>query len=459
MSLSRRAFVARASQAAIALPAAQGLSACATSSPDLSAMALTGDPQGLIELPPGFTYTAFGRTGELMSDGFFTPSNHDGMAAFPLDGGRCVLVRNHEIGPSRVRTGPFGEDHALASRLDRGLIYDFAADGRPLLGGTTTMIYDLRAKRMEASFLSLAGTATNCAGGPTPWGSWLTCEETQEAPGQNAGKLHGYVFEVPSAARGPVAPVALEAMGRFRHEACAVDPETGVIYETEDDGEGLFYRFLPNAPGELAGGGRLQALVVREQAGLDTRNHGGAPAIAVGQAFRATWVDMADVTAPDGDLRQRGRAAGAALFARGEGVCTAIENGSPAIYFTATTGGAAERGQVWRLAPGRNGADDELTLFAESTGEAMFDMIDNIEPAPWGDLILCEDGGGENFVRGLSPAGVVYPIARNALNESEFCGATFSPDGSVLFVNMQNPGITFAIEGPWAQLARAVRRV
>jgi uncharacterized protein len=459
MTLSRRAFFARASQAALALPAVQGLSACATSptSGDATGLALTSDPAGLIELPPGFSYTAFGRTGDPMSDGYFTPSNHDGMAAFPLDAGRCVLVRNHEIGPSRTRTSPFGEDHALVSRLDRALIYDFAANGRPLLGGTTTMIYDLRAKRLEASFLSLAGTATNCAGGPTPWGSWLTCEETQETPGDNAGKMHGYVFEVPASARAPVVPVALEAMGRFRHEACAVDPETGVIYETEDDRDGLFYRFLPTVPGELARGGRLQALVVRDQAGLDTRNWPGTPSIAVGQSFRATWVDMADVTAPDGDLRLRGRAAGGAVFARGEGVCTAIEGRRPVIYFTATTGGAAERGQVWRLVPSENGGDDELTLFAESTGEAMFDMIDNIEPAPWGDLILCEDGGGENFVRGLTPTGVVYPLVRNAFNESEFCGATFSPDGSTLFVNMQNPGVTFAITGPWEQLARRVR--
>jgi secreted PhoX family phosphatase len=340
--------------------------------------------------------------------------------------------------------------------VDPSLIFDFTASGRPLLGGTTTFIYNTRTKQLEQSFLSLAGTATNCAGGPTPWGSWLTCEETQEAPGANAGKLHGYVFEVPSSARGLVRPVALEAMGRFRHEACAIDPATGIVYETEDDRDGLFYRFLPAAPGALERGGRLQALVIREQPGLDTRNWGSGPSIAVGQGFRAAWVDLQDVTAPDGDLRLRGRASGAAVFARGEGVCTAIERGQAVIYFTCTTGGAAQRGQVWRLEPSVDG-DDALSLFAESSGEAHFDMVDNIEPAPWGDLIMAEDGGGENFVRGLTPRGVVYPIMRNALNESEFCGPCFSPDGSTLFVNIQNPGITLAVSGPWETLARSAR--
>jgi secreted PhoX family phosphatase len=458
MSLSRRAFVSRATQAALAVPAVQALSACATSA-DLASMGLQATEGSPVALPPGFTAVAFGQTGEAMTDGLFTPSNHDGMATFPLAGdpSRCVIVRNHEIGPARTVTGAFGRDHGLAAAFDRAKIYDFTADGRPLLGGTTTMVYNLRAKRLESSFLSLAGTATNCAGGPTPWGSWLTCEETQETPGANAGRMHGYVFEVPAAATGPVAPIALEAMGRFRHEACAVDPHTGIVYETEDDREGLFYRFLPNTRGELAHGGRLQALMIRQQPGVDTRNWAGAPAIGVGQTFKATWVDLADVTAPDGDLRLRGRVAGGAVFARGEGVCTAVENGRIAIYFVCTSGGAAERGQVWRLAPNTDG-DDDLTLFAESTGEAMFDMIDNIVAAPWGDLVLCEDGSGENFVRGLTPNGVVYPIMRNVLNDSEMCGATFSPDGSTLFVNIQNPGITVAVSGPWSDLARAARR-
>lgn len=459
---SRRHFLIRAGQAAAAVPALQALGNCTHASgaaAETPVLALARDPAGLLDLPPGFSYAAVSRTGETMSDGFLVPGKHDGMAAFaiPGDRDRCVIVRNHENGPSRSSEGAFGADHRLASRLDPGLIYDRAADGRPLLGGTTSLVWNMKTATLESSHLTLAGTATNCAGGLTPWGSWLTCEETQEKPGANAGKLHGFVFEVPSAARAPVEPVPLTAMGRFKHEACAFDPATGIVYETEDEGDGLIYRFIPDAPGELARGGRLQALVIADTAGADTRNWDGATYRA-GLKHTVSWVDLTEVTAPDGDLRLRGRAAGAAVFARGEGICTAIEGGKAALYFTCTSGGAARRGQVWKLVPGGAGAGrDSLELFAESTGEAHFDMCDNIVASPWGDIVFSEDGGGENFVRGISPGGLVYPIARNAMNDSEICGPCFSPDGSTLFFNIQNPGITVAVTGPWADLARAVR--
>jgi uncharacterized protein len=456
---SRRNFLIRASQAAVAVPALHALGGCVTTETETTS-ALVADPAGQLDLPPGFSYTAISRTGETMSDGFLVPGKHDGMAAFsiPGDRDRCVIVRNHENGPGRTSEGAFGTDHQLAARLDPALIYDRAANGRPLLGGTTSLIWNLREKRLEQSVLTLAGTATNCAGGPTPWGSWLTCEETQETPGANAGKMHGFVFEVPSGARAPVTPLALTAMGRFKHEACAVDPSTGIVYQTEDTGDSLIYRFLPDAPGNLARGGKLQALILSDQPRADTRNW-TATTFRRGDRYAVSWIDMRDVTAPDGDLRLRGHAAGAALFARGEGMCIALEGGKAAIYFTCTSGGAARRGQVWKLIPGQDDAADTLELYAESTGEAHFDMCDNIEPSPWGDIIFSEDGGGENFVRGISPSGIVYPIARNAHNDSEICGPCFSPDGSTLFLNVQNPGITYAITGPWAQLARAARQL
>jgi secreted PhoX family phosphatase len=263
------------------------------------------------------------------------------------------------------------------------------------------------------------------------------------------------VFEVPSSARSLVRPVPLTAMGRFRREAIAVDPISQIVYQTEDDAEGLLYRFIPDAAGDLARGGKLQALALEGALGADTRNwtDSGASATPLRTPLPVRWIDMEEVTAPAGDLRLRGRAAGAAIFARGEGMALAMEAGLPAIYFACTSGGAARRGQVWRLVPSASG--DRLELFAESTGEAHFDMVDNIVAAPWGDLIMCEDGDGDQYVRGLSPTGAVYPIARNT--RSEFCGACFSPDGSTLFVNVQEPGATYAIVGPWAELARASR--
>jgi secreted PhoX family phosphatase len=86
----------------------------------------------------------------------------------------------------------------------------------------------------------------------------------------------------------------------------------------------------------------------------------------------------------------------------------------------------------------------------------MFDMCDNIVAAPWGDIVLCEDGSPDEFVRAVRPDGGVYPIARNAhVLQNELAGACFAPDGRTLFVSIQSPGITFAIRGPWESLRTA----
>jgi hypothetical protein len=413
----------------------------------------------VLDLPRGFSYSVVSRAGDLMSDGLFEPEAHDGMAAFPAPGdpGKCLIVRNHEIGPSKRRGGAFGEGHERAGVFPKDRIYDLGSDGGPLLGGTTTLLVDVRTGRVERSHLSLAGTATNCAGGATPWGSWLSCEETVERTGAHTGKDHGFVFEVPSQQAGAVNPIPLTKMGRFVHEAAAVDPVSGIVYLSEDEGDGLFYRYLPEVKADLSRGGRLQALALRAQAGADTRNWGGADPIVKGRSFQVDWIDLRDVEAPDGDLRLRGRKDGAAIFARGEGLTLAIENGRPVIYLVSTTGGPARLGQIWRYQPGRfEGRDGErsdpgaLTLFIEGSDASDFEMIDNICTSPHGFLVSAEDGKDDNFLRLVTPSGLVFPIARNAHpGRSEFCGPCFSPDGSVLFVNIQKPGITLAIRGPW----------
>ena len=129
-------------------------------------------------------------------------------------------------------------------------------------------------------------------------------------------------------------------------EAIAIDPRTGIVYETEDYDAGLFYRFLPDQPGALARGGRLQALVLSDRAAGDTRNWSDADRIADAEALPVHWVDLEDVTAPDGDLAQRGHAAGAALFARGEGMAWAAEGEAGSVYFACTSGGPARCGQI-----------------------------------------------------------------------------------------------------------------
>lgn len=474
MLLSRRNLIRSAASVAVAAPALQLLGGCATANNGrpvinqrVSALALEPDPKGLLDLAPGLSYVVLSRTGDEMSDGLLEPGAHDGMAAFPVEGDptRCLLVRNHELGPTSP-VSAFGSDLSRAQRIARDRVYDLAPGGKPFAGGTTTALVNLKAKRVERTHLSLAGTAVNCAGGPTPWGSWLSCEETELLPGADASERHGFIFEVPAALTTPVAPVPLTAMGRFKHEAAAVDPATGVVYLTEDTGDSLFYRFLPAARGDLARGGRLQALALVEQAGADTRNwpkeKGGDPALRMVQnrRYAVRWVDMTDVEAPDGDLRLRGRRAGAAIFARGEGMAFALEAAGPAVYFACTSGGAALIGQVWRYIPSlfegsarESEAPAELELFVESTGESAFEYCDNIVASQRGELIVCEDSDGDNFVRAIAPDGLIYTVARNAdAGKSEFCGACFSPDGETLFVNIQKPGITLAISGDWRKL-------
>ncbi len=289
--------------------------------------------------------------------------------------------------------------------------------------------------------------------------------------GAEAGKLHGFIFEVPAALTMPVEPAPLAAMGRFRHETAAVDPTTGIVYRTEDMADSLLYRFFPAAHGELAKGGRLQALALVEQAGADTRNWskewGGDLSLrmAPNRSYAARWIDMADVEAPDSDLCFRGRKAGAAIFARGEGIAFALEASGPVVYFACTSGGAASLGQIWRYIPSpyeetvrEADAPCALEFFVESTGESDFENYDNIVASRHGELIVCEDSDGDNFVRAVAPDGLIYTLARNAhAGKSEFCGACFSPDGATLLVNIQKPGITLAITGDWLALQRNAR--
>ena len=402
---------------------------------------LLPDPAGILDLPDGFRYTVVSRQGDMMSDGFVLPGLPDGMAAFAGDTGHAIVVRNHEVDVgSDPAGGAFGPGNVMLNRLSPQDLYDAGAAGAPCLGGTTTFIWDLNNQRLVSQHLSLAGTVRNCAGGPTPWNTWITCEESVVRAGADCAKDHGYTFEVPaSATPGLARPVPLIAMGRFNHEAVAVDPVTHTVYQTEDTNDGCIYRFIPNQRAQLSAGGRLQALVVQDRPGLDTRNWNGS-SVEVGSPMAVSWVDLDDVESPEDDLRYRGLERGAAVFARGEGMWY----GNDAVYFACTNGGAAERGQIWRLEP--NG---QLELFVEPNDPGLIDNADNLTVAPWGDLIVCEDGSGEQFLVGITPDGSIGKFARNAVSESELAGATFSHDGSTLFVNIQYDGLTLAITGPW----------
>jgi hypothetical protein len=392
---------------------------------------LVPDPNGLLDLPRGFQYRVFSRTGDMMDDGNPVPGDHDGMAAFAGPRGTTILVRNHELSPDE-NSGVMAPDNMKFDPLSKG--------------GTTTLVVG-RDRQLIRHYASLAGTYRNCSGGPTPWGSWVSCEENTSTPAgnkagnpNNVSKKHGYNFEVPAKAEMDIAaPKPLIAMGRFNHEAIAVEPESGYVYQTEDRDDSCFYRFRPDQYGKLERGA-LEALRIKNGPQFTGKN------FPMNQPFEVEWVRMEDVDPAEDTLRAEAQSKGCAVFVRGEG--TAYGNNS--IYFTCTSGGNAEKGQIFKYDPQRS----ILTLVVESPGAGVLDNPDNVEVAPFGDLILCEDGDEEQFLVGVKPNGMLYQLARNAINTREFAGATFSPDGQTLFVNIQDPGITFAIWGPWRRGGR-----
>ena len=434
---------------------------------------------GVVRLwvPGGFKYRSFHDTEsapQLIDAGATVlPGRHDGMAAFRAPDGNVWLVRNHEINNPGAAIGV-------------GRPYDSMAQG------ITTTVLVTRFGEILNAFTSLNGTQMNCAGGATPWGTWIMCEETVNGPDVGADftgvsnvpltQRHGFIFEVPAGGQSNRRPIM--SAGRFAHEAVAWNSTENALYLTEDNfgfPSGFYRYFPPTDPMEtrsLDDGGRLQTLRVAGQpnAHLEANQDNGV-------TYDVDWVDIADPNptfpftpgqpAPTSNdtaisyVGDQGRAQGAAGFSRLEGA--SLSKGL--VYFDATQGGGAPEpgpqpitgygngnGQIWAYDP----EAQTLRCVFQSPGAAVLDLPDNLTHSPRGTIVICEDGPGDNYVRGLTRGGEVVDIALNRLHSSltgaprfgdEFAGATFSPDGHTLFVNIQaSQGMTFAIWGPWGRI-------
>jgi secreted PhoX family phosphatase len=457
MSATRRQILARtgATAATVAFTGAvselftgtAGAASPAGSGPAKGYGPLVPDPDGLLDLPKGFRYKVLSRLGDGLRSGEGpVPSNPDGMAAFAGHRGRLHLVRNHEN----------RHDGAVPVTTVPGLTYDPAGKG-----GCTALELDGR-NHVLGERVAIAGTAVNCAGGPTPWGTWLTCEETEDKAGTNGyTKDHGFIFEVDGADPRRTGAVPLTAMGRFQHEAIAVDPDSGIVYETEDAFDkpfGLFYRFLPHRPrggtGSLRAGGTLEAMRVPGVPDLSAVQETGT------RFDRVEWVPVPDPSAKETAVRHQDFGPKGITHAQKLEGCYW---GGSAVYFVSSfahsaEGSAADHfGQVWRYEPGKR----RLTLviaFGPGTDIALpGESPDNICLAPGGGLMVCEDGGGAQHVFGVTRHGEVYAMARGAQNIGsaeepawgEFAGVTFAPDGGTMYMNCYTPGTTFAVTGPW----------
>lgn len=419
--MHRRSFLRRAAYGLAAAPFASLLSCGSHSSARASALlrAAGDDP---LDLAPGLSVTVLDRTGRLLRDGFVSPARPDGMGCFLDEDGAWVLMRNHEIDQKHI-----GEADGLgAYELDAVPSEAYSVTS---LGGVTRLVVDPETLTITGSNLVLSGTRKNCAGGQTPMG-WLSCEETVDDAGE-----HGFVYLCDAQATSLQPARRIDAYGRFLHEAAGFDTESGICYLTEDRDKSCLYRFRPDAAGRPFDG-RLQALRVVQEPVFETTT------MAVGRTHVVDWVDVPNPLAGV-DVAPQCQAIGAAVFVRGEG-CWFDEQ---RLVFAATGGGPAGAGQIFELSNDRRDGTGTLQVLAVAGDDANIVRPDNLTIAPDGSVFFAEDNDGECLIQRLGTNGSIEPIARNVEGGEEIAGLCFSPDGSVLFANIQEPGITVAISG------------
>ncbi|MEU0841992.1 alkaline phosphatase PhoX [Streptomyces sp. NPDC005962] len=419
---------------------------------------LVADPKGILALPEGFTYRIITRTGETtLESGESTPSNHDGTATFEGQRGATLLVNNHELkGPRKDWPHPVP--------LIDGLVYD------PAASGGCTVVEVAKHGDHVSEWVGIAGTSTNCAGGRTPWGTWLTCEENEDKAGQNGmTKDHGYVFEVdPHDRKANRNPKPIKALGRYAHEAVVVDPKRGHLYLTEDASKpnGLLYRWVPPHGFEH---GRGQLRTLQDDAGVlqapKCYDSGGhfvddlSRATKTGTVYGVDWEPVLDRDAKSVPVREQFADGQITRARKLEGMWWADGGAYIVSSYAREESPVQHDGQVWFYDPKRRTLTLKVLLGVnpDPSKDGAFDGPDNITVSPYGGLVIAEDGEGVQHLFGATDDGRTYPIARNDLNIgsaaepefSEFTGVVFSPDGRTLYANIQEPGIMLAIDGPW----------
>lgn len=469
-ALSRRSFLGRSAAGGVGIALAGGIDTLIGANPASAAGAavdggygaLVPDPAGRLALPEGFSYVLTSQAGVTRLDsGELSSDRPDGTASFQRPGGAgAILVQNHEISGTTANPVPHAE----------GMVYDPGA-----FGGTTTLVVDTDGHRLS-EYVSLAGTF-NCAGGRTPWNTWLSCEESEAVPDGVNGltKRHGYVFEVdpylPMANRDPR---PIRCFGRFLHEAMVVDPDTGEAYLTEDASgpNGLFYRWTPPASalplrrgslGRLADdAGVLEAMYCTTRGGRFVADL--ALATGLGTTYQVRWKAVPDRDAATISTRRQfdypdsGPTAGGPITRsrKLEGAWWG-EGGAYFVASFARFDDGSQRqhdGQVWFYDPIASTVRLHLIFaYTPENQDLDPDGPDNITVSPYGDVIVAEDGEGAQHLIGASRTGRTFYLARNELPGSEeFTGPNFSPDKRILYANVQVPGHTFAIHGPFRRV-------
>jgi uncharacterized protein len=384
-SLSRRAFLRGAGAAGVAVFAPRRGRAddgCVADVGPLHA----ADANGLM-LPAGFTSRVVATTGQnVAGTAHAWHSAPDGGATFATNGGGWIYVSNTEVGAAA--------------------------------GGVGAIAFDARGA-IVAAYSILSGTSVNCAGGPTPWGTWLSCEETSA----------GRVWECDPYAPGSQG-VVRPALGTFQHEAAAVAAAAQCVFLTEDRTDGLLYRFTPTSYPSLASG-KLAAAQI-----LDPNGQGP---IQPGQVRPLAWHTVPNPNPTPSQTQTRYQVPSATAFNGGEGCW--YRNGRVAFS-------AKGNNRVWQLDPAANTI--RILYDYATSGNPILSGVDNVYTTACDDVFVAEDPGNLEIVA-LTPSGVALPIVRLVgVAGTEITGPALSPDGTRLYFSSQrNPGVTFEVSGPF----------